>query len=77
MDIIHELYLVSAFSPIQVDSHGIIFYTTYICVDLAHYEIFHAKVGKGGIKYLTLQLHYVHVYILFYAPKSRPNFKNS
>ena len=23
--------------------------TTYISVDLAHYEIFHAKVGKGGI----------------------------
>ena len=26
------------------------FYTTYISVDLAHHEIFHAKVGKGGIK---------------------------
>ena len=24
-------------------------YTTYISVDLAHHEIFHAKVGKGGI----------------------------
>ena len=22
---------------------------TYISVDLAHHEIFHAKVGKGGI----------------------------
>ena len=24
-------------------------YTTYISVDLAHHEIFCAKVGKGGI----------------------------
>ena len=27
-----------------------LFYTTYISVDLAHLEIFHAKVGKGGIR---------------------------
>ena len=27
----------------------LIFYTTYISVDLAHREIFRAKVGKGGI----------------------------
>ena len=27
-----------------------LFYTTYTSVDLAHHEIFHAKVGKGGIK---------------------------
>ena len=27
-----------------------LFYTTYISVDLAHHEISHAKVGKGGIK---------------------------
>ena len=27
-----------------------LFYTTYICEDLAHQEIFRAKVGKGGIK---------------------------
>ena len=26
-----------------------LFYTNYISVDLAHHEIFHAKVGKGGI----------------------------
>ena len=26
----------------------LLFYTTYISVDLAHYEIFHAKVGKSG-----------------------------
>ena len=27
-----------------------LFYTTYISVDLAYHEIFHAKGGKGGIK---------------------------
>ena len=27
----------------------LLFYTTYISVDLAHQVIFHAKVGKGGI----------------------------
>ena len=26
-----------------------LFYTTYISVDIAHHEISHAKVGKGGI----------------------------
>ena len=26
----------------------LIFYTTYISVDLVHHEIFLAKVGKGG-----------------------------
>ena len=26
-----------------------LFYTTYISLDLAHHEIFCAKVGKGGI----------------------------
>ena len=31
----------------------LLFYTTYISVDLAHREIFHAKVGKGGINYIT------------------------
>ena len=28
----------------------LLFYTTYISVDLAHHEIGHAKVGKCGIK---------------------------
>ena len=38
-----------------MDTHGtcITVYTTYISVDLAHHEIFHAKVGKGGIKMFT------------------------
>ena len=26
-----------------------LFYTTNISVDLAHHEIVHAKIGKGGI----------------------------
>ena len=30
----------------------LLFYTTYISVDLAHHKIFRAKVGKGGIKTL-------------------------
>ena len=29
-------------------------YTSYISVDLAHHEIFHAKVGKGGINLIHL-----------------------
>ena len=33
-----------------------LFYTTYISVDLAHYEIFHAKVGKCGISYCIVSL---------------------
>ena len=39
----------SGLSYVQVDKHGITIYTTYISVDLAHQEIFCAKVGKGGI----------------------------
>ena len=31
-------------------------YTTYISVDLAYHEKFHAKVNKGGIKSLTSSL---------------------
>ena len=31
----------------------LLFYTTYISVDLARHEIFHAKVGKGGINICT------------------------
>ena len=30
-----------------------LFYTTYISVDLAHHEIFCAKVGKGGVNHLS------------------------
>ena len=45
--------LANGLSYIQVDSHGIKIYTTYISVDLAHHTIFCAKVGKGGIKRLA------------------------
>ena len=34
----------------------LLFYTTYISVDLAHHEIFRAEVGKGGIKKSILVL---------------------
>ena len=32
-----------------------LFYTTIISVDHAHHEIFHAKVGKGGINHANLK----------------------
>ena len=38
--------LAGGLSYVLVDK---LFYTTYISVDLAHHEIFHVKVGKGGI----------------------------
>ena len=38
--------LASGLSYVQVVK---LFYTTYISVDLAHHELFCAKVGKGGI----------------------------
>ena len=41
-------------------THGITIYTTYISVDLAHHEIFRAKVGKGGIQgniYIKMRAH--------------------
>ena len=42
--------LANGLSYVHVDKHGItFFYTTYISVDLAQYEIIRAKVGKGGI----------------------------
>ena len=31
----------------------LLFYTTFISVDLAHHDIFGAKVGKGGINVLN------------------------
>ena len=34
----------------------LLFYTTYISVDLAHHEIFRAEVGKGGIITLAFLL---------------------
>ena len=37
---------------VQVDKHGIS-KKNYISVDLAHHEIFHTKVGRGGISVLN------------------------
>ena len=46
--------LASGLSYVQVDKHGItIFYTTYTSADIAHHEVFRAKVGKGGINIST------------------------
>ena len=49
-----------------------LFYTTYISVDLAHHEIFHAKVGKGGINGVIMFhiLHYFHAIIENFKPES-------
>ena len=38
----------------QVISRRGPFYSTYISVDIAYYEIFCAKVGKAGINHLNL-----------------------
>ena len=35
--------------PVRGDNPRALVYTTYISVDLAHHEIFGAKVGKGGM----------------------------
>ena len=32
----------------------LLFYTTFISVDLAHHEIFYSKVGKGAITLVTI-----------------------
>ena len=34
----------------------LLFYTTYISVDLAQHGLFHAKVGKDGINTITILL---------------------
>ena len=47
--------LARGLSYVQVDKHGIATYTTYISVDIAHHEIFRAKFGKVGIKFIVLQ----------------------
>ena len=50
----NPLALASGLSYVQVDKHGItiLYWSTYISVDLAHHEIFHANVGEGGIRAL-------------------------
>ena len=45
--------LASGLSYEQVYNYGMTIYTTYISVDLAHCEIFRAKVGIGGINHIN------------------------
>ena len=42
--------LASELSYVKMDKNGMTIYTIYISVDLAHHDIFRAKIGKGGIK---------------------------
>ena len=41
--------LANGLSCVQVDTHGLNILYHYISVDIAHHEIFHSKIGKGGI----------------------------
>ena len=50
VEIIHELKRVD-YLMYRRTNMVLLFNTTYISVDLAHHEIFRAKVGKGGINY--------------------------
>ena len=50
----HPRALASVLSYVQVDKYDITIYTTYISVDLAHHEIFRAKVNEGGINVYTI-----------------------
>ena len=43
----------------------LLFYTTYISVDLVYHEIFHTKVGKGGIKRVKLRVESTTLAILY------------
>ena len=67
--------LASGLSYVKVDTHGKLFYTIYISVDLAHHEIFRAIVCKGGIKivilFLTRYAHYCH-YIISMSIHDKP-----
>ena len=45
--------LASGLSYVQVDKHGITILYHPHQLDLAHHEIFHAEVGKGGINTLN------------------------
>ena len=66
--------LASGLSYVQVDKHGIIFYTTYISIDLAHHEIFHAKGGINLVR--SYEPDYVYI-ILFACSGMRPVYPHS
>ena len=40
-----------------------LFYTTYISVDLAHNEIFRAKVGKGDIIFVKRRIERLFIFL--------------
>ena len=40
----------SGLSHVHVNKHAITIYTTYISLDLAHRDIFRAKISQGGKK---------------------------
>ena len=44
----------------------LLFYTTYINVDLAHLEKFYSKVGKGGINLYKVSITWISIYIFVY-----------
>ena len=48
----------------------LLFYTTYISVDLAYHEIFRAKVGKGGIIDFNLNIFPLHKVTIYDATMS-------
>ena len=55
--------LASGLSYVQVDKHGNYFYTTYIRIDLAHHDIFRAKVGKCGINAFSEPLSALNIFL--------------
>ena len=50
--------LASGLSYVQVDKHGITILYHLHQFDLAHQVIFHAKVGKGGINFVTFDVYF-------------------
>ena len=47
----------------------LLFYTTYISVDLAHHDIFRAKVGKGGIMHVKRSFFSSIMHSLLHVPR--------
>ena len=55
----NPLALASGLSPVHVNNHSItILYYVHQCVDLAHFEIFRAKVGRGSVNYCMRRMGY-------------------
>ena len=45
--------LAGGLSYVQVEKMELLFYTTYISVDVEDHEILNAKVSQGGIRFLN------------------------